>query len=682
MPDRQSEPSPLATRFEAVVAAADGNTHPDWLATATTDPDVRDRLADLAAVLEADDGTHATAYQTRLSPEERAASGHYATDPALATALSQWAIQPRTGDVLPRVLDPATGSGVFTLAAHDRLASLTPTQSPVARLEQIVGVDVDPVPLAVTAHRLLAAARSETAPLELYEANFFDVVPGPDRSCRVTADGLAAGAFDAVVGNPPYVRQESTDIDRARAHLAAFGPNGETPYRDGDRALSRRSDAYVYFVTHATQFLRDGGRLGVVIPAKWLTTQYGESFQQFLFDHYRVVSVVGFGARAFDDALVDTVLLLAERSDDPAARRATPVRFCRIDDQVSVARLLSTIETAGSLDADAEMAVRTGDGIRTVTVQQGALADAPATKHMPYLDAPAPFIRLLAGSTLTPLGAFTTVHRGVMTGANDFFFLDGDGPGDDVADRFRTPAIKSIRDVQARVVTAGETDRSLLDVHDYVTAVRATHDGDGDLEATVLDALARDGYDALRDYVEWGKEQGFHERRSCASRPIWFDLGDLTAPAVFVPKFFDERVLVVANPDGLLASNAVDCLWVDDGVDARTLLGVLNTTLTKALLECWGRSEGGGALQVMTYELSTLPVPDPRTFEPETSEAIATATDALLAGEQDAADRLDRLVLDAIDVDLSVERCRALREEMVRRRVRTGQQAVPPLVEE
>ncbi|WP_136716605.1 Eco57I restriction-modification methylase domain-containing protein [Halorientalis salina] len=682
MSDRPSGESQLATRFEAIVAAAGGATRADWLATAASEPAVRERLDDLAALLGEGSETPAAAYQDTLSDATRTASGHFATDPTVASALCRWAVQPRADGRPPRVLDPATGSGVFTLAAHDRLAAVAPNQSPTDRLERVVGVDVDPVALALTGHQLLANARPETAPLELYEADFFEVSPGPERTCTVTADGVRAGEFDAVVGNPPYVRQETTDIDRAREHLAAFGPDGETPYLDGERALSRRSDAYVYFVTHATQFLREGGRLGVVIPAKWLVTRYGESFQRFLFDHYRVESVVGFGARAFDDALVDTVLLLAERRENAAARRSTPVRFSRLDDQVSVSRLLSTVESAEPPDDEAAMAVWNTDDVRTVTVDQGSLADGDTGKQSPYLDAPAPFIRLLAGETLAPLGSFTTVHRGVMTGANDFFFLDGPGPGAAVEARFRTPAIKSIRDVDGRVVTAAETDRELLDVHDYVASVRA-ETGVGDATTTaVVDALARDGYDGLREYVEWGTDQEFHERSSCASRPVWFDLGDLTAPTVFVPKFFDERVVVVANPDGLLAGNAVDCLGVDEGVDERTLLGVLNTTLTKALLECWGRTEGGGALQIMTYELSTLPVPDPRTFDASTQEAIAATTDALLAGDSDAVRRLDRLVLDAIETDISVEDCRRLREEMVRRRVRTGRESVPPLVEE
>jgi hypothetical protein len=283
-----------------------------------------------------------------------------------------------------------------------------------------------------------------------------------------------------------------------------------------------------------------------------------------------------------------------------------------------------------------------------------------------------------------------------MTGANDFFFLDADGWAAEVDDRFLAPAIKSIRDVDGPLVTAADTDRYLLDVHEYVHEVQADRDDerDDDLEAAVRRALDRDGYDALADYVAWGERQGFYERRSCSSRRVWFDLGALSAPTVFAPKFFDRRVPVVANPDGLLASNAVDCLWVDapdagddgtdtDAVDPATLeratLGVLNATVTAGILECWGRTEGGGALQVMTYELASLPIPDPLAMAPETRRAVAAAADALLAGEDGARDRLDRLVLDAVDADFGVEACRRHRTAMVERRAGTSDSTAAPL---
>ena len=163
MSDLPSGESRLATRFEAVVAAAGGATRADWLATATSEPAVRDRLADLAAPLTEGAEISAAAYQDTLSDATRTASGHFATDPAVATALCRWAIQQRADGLAPRVLDPATGSGVFTLAAHDRIATVAPNQSPTDRLEGVVGVDVDPVALALTGHRLLANASPETA---------------------------------------------------------------------------------------------------------------------------------------------------------------------------------------------------------------------------------------------------------------------------------------------------------------------------------------------------------------------------------------------------------------------------------------------------------------------------------------------------------------------------------------
>ena len=667
----------IAARFEAVVDAAGDVSRPDWLATAASSPAVRERLAALAdAVADADGDAPGTAYGAALGADERAAVGPFATHPGIAQALCRWAVTPRDGR-LPRVLDPATGAGVFTLAACDRLAALVPDADPAEIVDRVVGVDADPVPLALTAHRLLDRAPAATP--RLYEGDFFDARPDGDAGVASGDEGPTLGRFDAVVGNPPYVRQEGVDSDRVRAHLDAFGPGGEAPYRDGARALSRRSDAYVYFVTHATHFLRPGGRLAVVVPAKWLTTRYGGPFQQFLFDHYQLHGVVGFGARAFDDALVDTVLLLAQRCPDRDRRRATPVRFCRLDEQVSAPDLCSLVTAA--TPASDDLAVTRPDAGRTVTVRQGRLATSDRRKLAPYLDAAVPIVRLLSADALAPLGDLATVKRGVMTGANDFFFLDGDGPAADVEARFRTPAIKSIRDVTGRTITAADTDRALLTVHEYVESVADESGAAGDdLTAAVVDALERDGHDGLQAYLEWGREQGFHERRSCRVRPVWFDLGPCPAPTLFVPKFFDERVLALANPDGLLASNAVDCLWVDDA-DPQVLLGVLNATVTKALVEAWGRSEGGGALQVMTYELRSLPVPDPRRFDAETRDAVADAFDDLLADDE-AQHRLDALVLDAIDADLSVVACRHLRECMVERRRATGRDVAVPVVTE
>lgn len=629
-------------------------------------------LADLAAAVERgpverlDGDLAGTLYEELLPEAERKQLGQYYTPPDVAETVCAWAVRP-TDDRLPRVLDPAAGSGTFALAACDTLGSLDAASTCGERLDSLAAVDVSSFPLHLTALNLAGRyGRPGRDHLALYHDSFFDLAPDGD-----------LGRFDAVVGNPPYIRQEDVpETDRLRSHLAAFGPPGTAPYEDGPKRLSERSDAYVYFVTHATRFLRDGGRLGFVLPTKWLTTRYGESFQEFLYDFYRVEAVVGFSARAFEDALVDTALLLAERCEDETARREATTNFVRIEESMAADDILDVLSTAVDGGGDADVAVRSRPASRTVAVDQARLADAGGGKLAPYLQAPAEFIGLLEHPLLTELGALGDVHRGVMTGANDFFFLDGaDRETWDLPDRFLAPAVKSNRDVEGQVLRASDSGWFLFDVHDYVARVeRETPDG-ADLETRVRDTLARDGYEETLRYVEWGESEAYHERQSCASRRVWFDLGALEPPEVLHPKFFDERVSVVWNPDSLVPGNAVDCVSLAPDVDEAATMGVLNSTVHEAMLECWGRAEGGGALQLMTYEVTSLPVLDVRALAADARERIADCNERLVAGAPDAREDLDRAVLDALDVGLSVETLHELHEAMVRRRVSSAEAA-------
>jgi hypothetical protein len=620
-------------------------------------------------------------YEELLTAAERTERGQFYTHPTLAETVCRWAIRPRADGDPPRVLDPAAGSGTFLLEAVERLGDCHPSTPDGELLERVSAVDLDRLALHLAALNLVDRYGEDGADSpRLRHASFFDLAPGGEEG------GL--GSFDAVVGNPPYIRQEALapDRDHFRAHLAAFGPEGATPYLDGSKRLSERSDAYVYFVTHATQFLREGGRLGVVVPTKWLTTRYGEPFRTFLADHYRVEAVVGFSARAFADALVDTALLLVERCGEEPGCRAATTNFVRVEEPTAASAIVEAAAADHAVSADAAVTVDDGPTFRTVAVDQGRLL-AGGGKLAPYLRAPAEFIRLLTHPQFTELGELAEVSRGVTTGANDFFFLDAtDRERWDVDARFLAPALKSLRDVESRVVRAADTERYLFDVHDYVREVeRATgedaasagpDDAAGDpLGARVKRALARDGYDGVLEYVEWGEAQGFHERRTCASRDVWFDLGPLDPPEVLHPKFFDERVFVVRNPDGLVPGNAVDRVRVAPDVDEAAVLGVLDSTVNAAMLECWGRAEGGGALQLMTYEVASLPVLDVRELDAAARERIARHHERLVAGEAGARAALDRAVLDAMDADLPVERLWSLREAMTRRRVHNGREA-------
>jgi hypothetical protein len=208
--------------------------------------------------------------------------------------------------------------------------------------------------------------------------------------------------------------------------------------------------------------------------------------------------------------------------------------------------------------------------------------------------------------------------------------------------------------MDSEVFDTEDADKYIIDVHDYVEEVEQETREFGEdtrLEEDVKDALKRDGYTGLLQYIIEGENNGEHEGSTCASRPVWFDLGEQTAPELFHPRFFKWRLFTVVNRAQALTTDAVQNVQVKAEYDSTAVIGVMNSSLYAAAVECWGRVEGNGVLQLMTYETKNIPVPDIRKFDDEACEAIRTATDALLAGEEDADKQLNEAVLDAVGVE-------------------------------
>ncbi len=111
----------------------------------------------------------------------------------------------------------------------------------------------------------------------------------------------ANAGFDAVIGNPPWdmVRGDSGDAsirssrrDEAR-HLTDFVRESGI-YRIDARAHVNR---YQLFVERAMQLARQGGRIGLVLPAGTMTDSGSAPLRRHLFDHTRVDSVIGLDNR-------------------------------------------------------------------------------------------------------------------------------------------------------------------------------------------------------------------------------------------------------------------------------------------------------------------------------------------------------------------------------------------------
>jgi len=118
------------------------------------------------------------------------------------------------------------------------------------------------------------------------------------------AEIMKAGGFDAVIGNPPYVRMEG--FKEIKTYLRAL-------YASHDE----RSDLYAYFIERAHKLLNRKSRFGMIVSNKFLRANYGEPLREFLRRYAAIEHVVDFaGLPVFPGATVRTIVLITSHRKD------------------------------------------------------------------------------------------------------------------------------------------------------------------------------------------------------------------------------------------------------------------------------------------------------------------------------------------------------------------------------
>jgi hypothetical protein len=115
---------------------------------------------------------------------------------------------------------------------------------------------------------------------------------------------MRTGGFDAVIGNPPYIR-----IQTLRA-TQPYAADYLARYRS---AKAGGYDIYVVFAEKAINLLCNSGRSGLIIPHKFLNAQYGEGLRRLVTDGRHLSHLVYFGhQQVFKGATTYTCLFFCD----------------------------------------------------------------------------------------------------------------------------------------------------------------------------------------------------------------------------------------------------------------------------------------------------------------------------------------------------------------------------------
>ena len=467
--------------------------------------------------------------------DARKSRGAFFTPRAIATFLADWAIRLPTD----AVFEPSCGEAAFLTAAARRLHALGAT---TISTDQLQGTDIDhaSVNTAVTVLAEYGVAG------QLLAGNFFDVAP--------------SRTFDAVIGNPPYIRYQAfAGADRAKGLDAAL--------TQGVR-LSALSSSWAPFLVHATSFLAPAGRLALVLPAELLTVNYAAPLRRFLMQRFARVRLVLFDERVFPGVLAEVVLLLAEGHG--------PTTHCELHQAKNLASLNASDSTTWTPD-DVEAPWLTGL--------------LPAHTASLYAD-------LAKGARFSPLRDWGTTNLGMVTGNNRYFTLS-------------TAHAKELglrRDEFLKISPPGSRHLRGLSF----TATAWDHMArQGARTYLFAPTPARLSSPALR-YIAAGEKAGVHTAYKCRVRSPWWKVPQVQVADAFLTYMNHETPCIVANRARVLSLNSVHGIVFTPGRRriAMDLLPIaLLNSLTLLGAELVGRAYGGGVLKLEPKEATRLPLP-------------------------------------------------------------------------
>jgi adenine-specific DNA-methyltransferase len=464
----------------------------------------------------------------------RKARGAFFTPQPVARFVANWAVTSPTDSIL----EPSCGEAVFLHEVGNG-----------GHLGRLVGVELH----EASARESERSLRAEGIRAIIHSGDFFDHEPD--------------GSYDAVIGNPPYVRyQDFSGEARSRSRRAAL---------QAGVFLTGLASSWAAFTVHSALFLREGGRLGLVLPAELLTVNYAAEVRRFLMQHFKSVGLVMFVERVFPGVLEEVVLLLAEGFDPRGESGTDHCDVYQVQDVASLQNFAVPTKWVPSTPSAKWTA--------SVIPDAALRAYAAAT----------------SGHGFDVLEIWGDTTLGMVTGNNKYFCIS-----------------------PARAATLGLNPSELVPLSPPgsrhlrgLTFSRHMHARLGESGASTL--LFRPGLipsAAAECYIRVGEEAGIDSAYKCRVRSPWWRVPDVEPADLLLTYMNSDTVRLCTNRAGVRHLNSVHGIFLRPelrrlGMDLLPVASLNTLTLLGA--ETVGRAYGGGMLKIEPREADQWPVPAP-----------------------------------------------------------------------
>jgi adenine-specific DNA-methyltransferase len=470
--------------------------------------------------------------------------GGYYTDLDIAVFLMRWVlkIDPKS------ILEPSCGDGIFFEAL---------SQLDFKSVSSFSALEIEPSEASKSKKR---AGKLKNIDIQIKIEDFLKWSLyrfGKDKK------------FDAVVGNPPFIRYQYMD--------SLLQGRSQKIFEYHRLHFTKHTNLWVPFVIASISLLRPGGRLAMVVPAEILHVIHAQSLRKFLTEQCSKVLFFDPTELLFENILQGAGLLMAEKKSDS-------------EDKFHGVAIVPT-RTRAFLEESPETYFIKSDFVNG-KVLTGKWMKALLTKRERDI-----LKNLSQNPGIFQFDNIAGVDVGIVTGANSFFLVPDETVEKYGLKRWAYPMF-------------GRSSHAPGIIYD-----RKNHEDNrkSGLPTNFLwfDSERIENFPkSVREYIKKGEMEDLPKRYKCRIREPWYTVPSVYASPIGMLKRCHDFPRLILNEIMAFTTDTAYRIRTDKVEESKLVFSFINS-LTALYAELEGRHYGGGVLEMVPSEIEKLLIPLP-----------------------------------------------------------------------
>lgn len=372
--------------------------------------------------------------------------------------------------------------------------------------------------------------------------------------------------FDGVLGNPPFIRYQFLE--------KKFQEQAQLVFEQLDLKFTKHTNAWVPFLLSSLALLKQGGRMGMVIPSEISHVMHAQSLRSYLGHVCSKIVIIDPKEIWFEDTLQGAVIILAEKKQDL--------------DETSQGVGIVSVSGFEFLQDEPNVLFNDTVGINGETVE------GKWTKATLDIDELKLIKRVIAHPDVRKFKDIAKVDVGIVTGANKYFLVDNESVKSYELERFAHPMF-------------GRSQHCPGIIYDDQQHIENQKQG---LPTNFLyiDEEYEDLSESVKSYIELGEAEEYHKRYKCRIRKPWFKVPSVYSTEIGMLKRCHDAPRLIHNKVGAYTTDTA--YRVSSTVtSAENLVCSFLNPLTVITAELEGRFYGGGVLELVPSEIEKLHIP-------------------------------------------------------------------------